>query len=519
MSPKKLGLISALFLSILAGARAQSSKEVWAKLNDAMLREIPPLTKTDEARDGDGRHLPDRRRIVAAQLRSAMDSRSESGSLEAKLDEIAGYFQSDEVRKLTDAMRDALRQEREVKNVAQIAKINDLLKRAGEAVRSAKDPGDLDQILKDFAEAGTQREDRGSESLRAANYKFQSARQQLAHWQDYLAASKSGDAKRASEILRNMASSSNDGASLIPRSEILARAEKVNQSTGNAPSPDRTNEILAKAKTMADVAGVIEELRAYQKHKQQPVSYSSGDPTMAAITALLSMEKTYREFLAGLPTNLEATFFQSDPLGASLIPLRVELLLLVLPRYLGVPADMKPKSGEAVEAFVDRIAADARERGDIPLLGRTREVRRTLLRRGGNLADPSGANAFSAAQNQEAAGQYLLAVASYQSALKSGSDDISPKLIGERLNAIKAAHPEEYEKGMERFLTPPSPRPPYQSRLGQRPFPSSDQGESIDPQPPPARIPNPTLTVPSVAPTASSSKNKRPKNSPKPRSE
>jgi hypothetical protein len=81
-----------------------------------------------------------------------------------------------------------------------------------------------------------------------------------------------------------------------------------------------------------------------------------------------------------------------------------------------------------VDAFLDRIAASARERADIALLKRAHDAERALSR-GANSWNDTGLRSFVAGQNQEGAGQYMLAVVSYQNALRTGGDDISPKVM------------------------------------------------------------------------------------------
>ena len=124
---------------------------------------------------------------------------------------------------------------------------------------------------------------------------------------------------------------------------------------------------------------------------------------------------------------------------------------------------------------------------------RSRETLR-LLQKGSpyNSNDSEGLKAFVARQNQEAAAQYSLAVMSYQTALKSGSDLVPSKVIGERLAAIQTTHPRDFDTGMERFLAPPLPRFDSGMRL---PQPYYGQQPENRPQPslliPPAPISSP----------------------------
>ena len=113
----------------------------------------------------------------------------------------------------------------------------------------------------------------------------------------------------------------------------------------------------------------------------------------------------------------------------------------------------------------------------------------------------SQAELFVSANNQEIAGQYSLAVLSYEQALASGTDLVPPKIIGERLAAIKADHLQEFQQGLDLYLTPPTPRypagypypPGYPYPQGYRPGMPMER-----PTPPPI----PVLPVPAATPAS-----------------
>ena len=123
--------------------------------------------------------------------------------------------------------------------------------------------------------------------------------------------------------------------------------------------------------------------------------------------------------------------------------LEAQVLLAVLPRYLKVSPDLAPKPGETVEKYLNRMVQEGKARGDIHLIIQVQTVQRWLTSGNyfGNLEGSSGVAAFAAGQNQEAAGQYLLAILSYQNALKSGDDAVPIKQIEERLAALKERAP------------------------------------------------------------------------------
>jgi hypothetical protein len=253
-----------------------------------------------------------------------------------------------------------------------------------------------------------------------------------------------------------------------------------------APPLGQVDEIVTKVKSLDQVADGIKELRNIQGR-----SGYVGAEVAATLTALVSIERTYREFQAGLPTKLEAWSTQTpDRTSPAIIPLKVQLLLLVLPRYLNVPADLAPKPSENVSAYLQRIVDEARARADSALMTRARDAQR-FFASGYNPFSTDMATAFmTAAKNQETAGQYMLAVVSYQNALRNGGEAVPAKLIGEKLAALKAAHPQEYEEGMKIFLGSDYPRL----------FPRAGSFKDHHMETPPAALPIPPGA--SAAPTA-----------------
>ena len=461
-----------LLLSILLGvslsAWSQTSSAISERLKhleDAVKKEVEsaPSPAPSGSASEDYQHRPEAGRMYLAQLRNTL-ARGEPAQIEEMLNQISVYFTSDAVKNEAESLAAELRKEREAKEAAQIAELNTAIQHASDAVRGAKTPADLDAVLMELTKFREQRENSyGSPMLRAALNKAQSAQQFVTRWQDYLAGLDAGNIEAATNALQNI-SNTNETAALVPRSEVLAKIQALKNSDvplrksaggERAISPaERLDEIMAKTKTLDDVDAALKALRKLQSETRSQ-SYTSNDPVVATASALNSIEKTYREYLAGFPTSLDTPQSGNSAESPAVIPLKTELLLLVLPRSLNLPANVKPNPGEAVQSFLERIADAAKDRGDAALLSRVRDAQR-LLFRGQSVTD--SVNAFhllTAAQNQEAAGQWMLAVDSYQDALKNGGDAIPAKTVGERLAAIKEAHPKEFEQGMERFLNPP----------------------------------------------------------------
>ncbi len=311
------------------------------------------------------------------------------------------------------------------------------------------------------------------------------ARRFVLRWQKYLSVAASGDLEEARQILESLSHEDDNG--LIPRSQILARIHDPAPSQEPATRP-AIRKVLDRIKTLDDMSLAYDTLKAMQSDGHRQVG-----ELQEAIAALTPLELAYREFKAGSSTNLENLLTEARMLPNYVIPVRNQLLALILPRYLGLPEDLKPGPDEGVHAFLDRIVADAIAKRNYVLAARAREFQYAMKY---NPRETGGSQAatFIAGHNQEEAGQYTLAVASYQKALAMGTDVVPPKVIGERLAAIQKEHPAEYQEGVQLFLAPPQQRrfDPYPHHLG-----------------PPARSPNaPRFPVPaaSISPSASPTK-------------
>lgn len=165
-----------------------------------------------------------------------------------------------------------------------------------------------------------------------------------------------------------------------------------------------------------------------------------------------------------------------------------------------MPEGVKAQPGEGPYPFLERIAVEAIGRGDYLLAAKARDVQQ-LLRDGQRYGgmDSTQAGQYIIARNQETAGQFALAVVNYEKALASASELIPAKAIGERLAAIKLEHPDDFQLGMNNYLSPPLPANYPGDRLGpagyRRGFPPSGPA----PSPTPASL---AIPAASPAPTA-----------------
>ena len=453
-------LVSILPLPVVAQGSADALKNLEAAIKKEIASKPAP---TGPALQG-YRDRSDGGRAWFAQIQTFI-ANGELRRAEEQLTQFPMYFASDEVQQQTLKLAAALKAEREAKQNAHIAEVNAAIKQASDAVHSAKKPEDLDDALKNllrFQSHYLGSSEQISDAERSTLSKVEPALAFLKHWQDYLAAQQSGNAERARQSLGALISDGN--SDLIPRSQVLAELQKYpteqEATPGPPPRPEQIDEIVAKIKDLDGVAEAIQELRKMQTRSS---GYTASE-VAAAVNALVSIERTYREFKAGLPTKIEATPTQTpDRTSAAIMPLRVQLLLLVLPRYLNAPADLVPKSHETVQDYLKRVMDEARARADSALMTRARDVQRFFMSGFNSFSTDMGTALMTAAKNQETAGQYMLAVISYQNALRNGGEAVPAKLIGEKLAALKAAHPQEYDEAMKNLLAP--------SRYDYPPFP------------------------------------------------
>ncbi len=368
------------------------------------------------------------------------------------LDNFGDYEPTEKVQQQVTAIKEAIKEESQRNTDAIAAELKGILGSASEAVARAAEPADLDKVLVSLSRNRNQRDsdeiDNNDPNIRRLQSDISNARQFVSSWQDYLHASNSGNFSQATQTLRNLASQE---STLIPRSQIIARIDFENSGSNDIPK------ILGGLKTLDDMKDAIRKLAVVQS-----VNRSSGSESgelRDTVQTLCRLEKTYREFRAGLPVNPELIQLSSDSTDSvgklNFVELRASLLLLVLPRYLDLPEELQGKPGETVQDFLKRASDDAVQRADTAASRRIAEARQLFVKSGSfNQTDLEALRDYTAGQSQMAASQYMLAVLSFQKALKSGSDLIPAGKTGTTLELIRKEHPEEYKDGMMEFLTP-----------------------------------------------------------------
>lgn len=405
---------------------------------------------------------PDSSRLQNAQaairqIQSAI-SKGNDTYLEQALDNLEGGRRGEKTTASINKLKEALRNGRARKLEEAIERLEAQSKSISQKCLSATSPADLDGLIEELASrSGSSSYDsdeyRGASTeqlqrLRQLNTRIGYARSFVSSWQSYLQSKKTGNTGAAIQSLQSIISNE---SSFIPRSEVLDRLEK------EKPDPDEILNTILEIRGLPEMQPALKKIANLQKNLRSSDSYGSSNPEW--VQSLGRLEKTYREFLAGLPVNLDlyttTTEINANPAAQKIADLRAELIKLVLPTYLNLPKDQTAQPGESVLGFLDRQQAEAKSRGDMALAQRIIDLKRLQLRVSNlNNTDITAIQEYNAAQNQIQAGQPFLAALSLQRALSRGSDLLPNTLIGEQLAAIKKDHPEDFDRATTEFLNP-----------------------------------------------------------------
>lgn len=448
-----------LLLLSLAGTCCAASEKVSAAAT-RLKKAITEENAKNPAQGPDGSSRQAMAAAMAARIDPLLAREEAREQLIDVLAQIATVYTSEAVRTEITALQLAVQEDQEAQDKQTRVQLDAALTAARQAVEAASSAQDLDKTIQELS---TLRKPYNSGSYRPTlrrNFEdISSALQWANRWQDYLAAKESGNNQAAANALQQLANM--ESGTLMPRSRILKLAEDARKGRDDSgprrrPQQELFAEIdkaMAGLKTLDDAEPVARQLREISgQDYSEPLQ-----PLRNLIAGLEQISRCYQNYKAGLPTNIPASPYGEGPVepgGAATARLHAEILLLVIPRYVGAPEGTTAKPGEKPDQLLARLADEANARGDFSVAQKAAEARRILIARNNpyQRPDTDAFGALIAAQNQEKAGQYMFAVISYQTALAGGSDAIPAKQIGERLAALQSGHPKEYEMGIERYL-------------------------------------------------------------------
>jgi hypothetical protein len=443
------------------------------------------------------------------QVISQMENPAYGTNMDAQLAQITSMYTSTEVQEATTNLLNEIKKERKEKTDAEIAGLKALMTRAGQVITQAKKPEDLDDLIAEMSKHGNNPYG-GNPALQGnqeLSRQFSSAFEFVKKWQDYLAHLANGQTDQARNDLQ-MLSNNNYGEGLLPRSKLLEMEspDRLLAQTGK-PAPASSTPVM-QAQGLLDGMKTLDDIKPTLQ-KLEPLRQSDMQELQNVYNQLSQMQATYEDLKAGLPpqSNVNYGYNQS---GITVPPvIRAQMLLLTLQSRFDSFKGPPPAPDEKPVDFVDRVIADAMSRQDWELLRQADSARGSLTKNlglGYAASFSGGVESIIAAAHQEAAGQFALAVQSYQTALKSDDAAIPAKIIGDKLAAIQRDHPKEFADGMQLTVSPPAPHyyqgpgQPYRSN----PYLPPGVVNPMTPAPIPASLLSPaTNTAPaSAAPPA-----------------
>lgn len=454
--------IAVVLFAVLAHCPAADSAAMLAELRAALRKELKAAFEKDDNENDErtqqlesllveklpDKELPDetlQQTIQALRQVRAVSKEKKSGELAEKL--------AEELQKQT---KEAIKRLQE--------KFNANLARCLRTGLKAAKAQELDATLKELAGvkrrvAEMQSHGNGESFLDTNALEY--SEKLLASYQNLLFALESGEFPK-SDIANFHQMSDSELSEILPRSEML----KLIQDTKRRFSKDIPNlgqDMTVEAeRQISAILGKVGKLEDLQKavHEADDVFqrlHYNGHPfnDKGVVNELSSLQNFHETVLAGTAPGLEA-FFSVSTGEAVLSRIRGMVLRHAVPRLLGLPAEKGMREDEILAAFFRRTMADAMAARDWALLARIQEMNLRLTRQ--NSADSAALQQFFTAQNQERARQFTPAVASYLTALKSGSQNIPVEFIGERLAALEKEHPAEYKAAVESSGDPSKPR-------------------------------------------------------------
>jgi hypothetical protein len=441
--------------------------------------------------------IPPQGRIMTADdLEQAIQRNADEAEIAAIISRLMATHPSETVVKTGSEIISILQKRSEEQAKIFDTKAETTLAKAPEIVTHASKATDLDQILGDL-----QTLQRSLETQQRLQTKpelateISSAFEFITQWQNYLAAAANGNWQEAQNNLRSILYNRGiDAPNYFPRSLILEKYEetfpghvKTQISSSATDSGDEMDKILESITEPKGEESKIGDLTRIPTPNGQPWDWSS----------MLELVKKKDDVLAGFSTDLDLKKIMAPPIfGDDISRITAMELRVILPHYLGTSTTEPPKEKETIAAYLDRLVNKADADGNLALMQRVISVQ-VALTLTENPATALGTQQFLAGLSQEAAGQYTPAVISYENSLKDPDPFLPIKIVGERLAAIKAAHSDEFEKGMTTFLTPSvqsDPRFPQMPwmRPGQFGNPSQFQISVLP-------IPT-TITIPAASP-------------------
>lgn len=379
--------------------------------------------------------------------------------LETILDQIVGNATSEDVRKAAYAVLDEIVREKQEKQEAYTSRIETSIGKVSDLLGKAQKPDDLDAILLELQSIPVPPGAPFSlnPDEQAQNQRLTTALLFVTSWQDYLSALVRGKDHDAQGALQNLLNGRQEGQPwFVPRSHILDCIAILSGEKTSPPSPSNAQPGVPAPKVDADLI-----LTHVQKLDDMATAYKNitalgGTPdpkTQADLASLTMFISVYNDAEEGFPVNLNVGNFSNGPtLSADISRIKSMLLLYLVPKYLEVSGSSLPREKETIAEYLNRTRDAAVQAKDWMMLQKVLGIQVSLRNMRAALGpDAPGVQFFIVGLNDETAMQYASAVFSYECALKTPDDLLPAKIIGDRLESIRTAHPKEFAEGFQKF--------------------------------------------------------------------
>jgi hypothetical protein len=406
------------------------------------------------------------------------------------------------------------------------ARIEALIKEAGQAVMDAKKITDLDKVISELNAAQFDKQRGRTTSQQNITQRVQSVFWFVCRWQEIIGFENSERYAEASSLLNQFSSNARtDLVLIVPRSFILTRAAedseraklaqaskekpgRQNAEETPAPEPDSQELVrrtIEKARTVDAIPQAVKELRAFRQSGTISDRNAARYLCDNAINNLQGMYDEWIRFKEGLGSGIleqisgqtRRVVSQSWAGGREIDAaqhlefsrhINLDIARRVLPVLLREEKD-PPKEEESPVGYLQRKYDEGMAAQDWEKALRVAEILNRMQPR--SIENETALKSLVAARRLDAAGFWIAAVCEYEKTTRAGKEPFPTKMIDDRLAEIRKEHPAEFAAGAERALLPP-----YSTYSNPMANPAHYRGAVQQP-------PAPASAVPSGAPAGS----------------
>lgn len=452
-----LSLSLLFFLALTAFAAEPTANEILNKMEKVIAQAMK------EKADGDDPRFKNSAPYLVEMIRGLrqMVDKGDLSSVQQNLSQIRSLIATEEIKLLSEALLEALQKSIAEKDQVFVTKVDSLVEQMVKTCFAAKEFKELDNFIIELNRLSIRQEDyRSSELGRRAAEKARNAVTFATNWQDYLAHNKLGNLDAAEQKLRSLADNTS-AYPFVPRSEILDRIKPLIQEKETLTT-DRSNPLSLEGKKLKDVLEL--KNKVYEQLSKTPQANGLRE-LQQALDELLRAQAQLNSGLIGQAFDY-CTKQNYGNRANDLLPLRQELLLETLPRYLGIAAQYPTKKEENPADYLLRIVQEARSKKEWTIAWKALEAYRQVAFGSVQVpawltADISGFSTFIIAQNQEKAGQYIDAIRFYRRVVISAGENLPLREASERLTALQKERPEDYQTAMKEPEPTPARVSPY----------------------------------------------------------